>query len=53
MDTLGIRDNYISDDNALCASLDAVFHRGAVESFIHSVSADADGKESAHDRFGA
>lgn len=53
MDTLGIRDNYISDDNALCAFLDAVFNLGAVESFIHSVSADADGKESAHELFGA
>ena len=53
MDTLGIRDNYISDDNALCAFLDAVFNLGAVESFIHSVSADVDGKESAHELFGA
>ena len=30
MDTLGIRDNYISDDNALCAFLDTVFNLGAV-----------------------
>ena len=53
MDTLGIRDNYISDDNALCSFLDAVFNLGAVESFIHSVSADIDGNASPHELFGA
>ena len=53
MDTLGIRDNYISDDNTLCAFLDAVFNLGAVDSFIHDVSADVDGKASPHELFGA
>jgi len=53
MDTLGIRDNYISDDAALCAFLDAVFNLGAVDSFVHGVSADVDGNVSAHELFGA
>lgn len=53
MDTLGIRDNYISDDNALCAFLDAVFSLGAVDSFVHGVNADTDGNISAHELFGA
>jgi hypothetical protein len=40
MDTLGIRDNYISDETSLCAFLDAVFSLGAVDSFIHNISCD-------------
>lgn len=55
MDTLGIRDNYISDENSLCAFLDAVFSLGAVDSFVHKVYADKDGApiSSGQDLFGA
>lgn len=35
MDTLGIRDNYISDETSLSAFLGAVFGLGAVDSFVH------------------
>jgi len=44
MDTLGIRDNVISDRDSLGAFLDAVFNLGAVDSFIHRVSADTEGR---------
>lgn len=53
MDTLGIRDNYISDENSLCAFLDAVYSLGAMDSFIHTVSADPDGTANRHEMFGA
>lgn len=45
MDTVGLRDNYISDGNSLCAFLDAVFSLGAVDSFVHAVRRDEDGTE--------
>lgn len=44
MDTLGMRDSYISDETSLCAFLDAVFSLGAMDSFIHNVSNDIDGR---------
>ena len=53
MDTLGMRDNYISDENSLGAFLDAVFNLGAMESFVHDVSADINGVYSPHELFGA
>ena len=55
MDTLGIRDNYISDETALCAFLDAVYNLGAVDSYVHTVSADPSGRVygSAKELFGA
>jgi hypothetical protein len=54
MDTLGIRDNYISDENTLCAFLDAVFSLGAMDSFIHTVSSDYNNElSSSTELFGA
>lgn len=54
MDTLGMRDNYISDETSLSAFLDAVFSLGAMDSFVHQVSADQNGVfESPRELFGA
>lgn len=41
--TLGIKDNYISDDNALYSFLNAVYSLGAMDSYIKKETRDRDG----------